>query len=33
MLTDIDGTEYEIHAAIELGRREGIELIVSARGE
>lgn len=30
----IDGDrEYDIHAALELGRREGLELIVSARGE
>jgi head-tail adaptor len=30
----IDGDrEYDIHAALELGRREGKELLVAARGE
>jgi len=32
-LVDADGREYDIQAQLELGRREGIELIVSARGE
>lgn len=27
------GREYDIHAALEIGRREGLELIVSSRGE
>jgi len=33
MLTDSDDREYDIAAALELGRKDGIELIVSARGE
>jgi SPP1 family predicted phage head-tail adaptor len=33
MLIDSDSKEYNIHAALELGRREGLELLVSARGE
>jgi SPP1 family predicted phage head-tail adaptor len=32
-LADADGREYDIHAALELGRREGLELLVAARGE
>jgi SPP1 family predicted phage head-tail adaptor len=29
-----DGTrEYDIHAVLEIGRHEGLELVVSARGE
>ncbi len=33
MLVDADGREYDIHAALELGRRDGLELLVKARGE
>ena len=33
MLTDSDGREYDISAVLELGRKDGIELIVNARGE
>ena len=33
MLIDAAGKEYDIQAAIELGRREGLELTVTARGE
>jgi SPP1 family predicted phage head-tail adaptor len=30
----MDGTkEYDIHAVLEIGRHEGLELVVSARGE
>lgn len=32
-VVDADGREYDIQAQLELGRKEGIELIVSARGE
>ena len=33
VLIDADGREYDISAALELGRKEGLELLVSARGE
>jgi SPP1 family predicted phage head-tail adaptor len=33
ILVDADGREYDIHAAPEIGRREGLELLVKARGE
>ena len=33
VLIDSDSREYDITAALELGRKEGLELIVSARGE
>jgi len=33
MLIDSDSREYDISAALELGRKEGLELLVSARGE
>ena len=32
-VVDADGREYDIQAQLELGRKEGIELLVSARGE
>ncbi|MBW2645095.1 MAG: head-tail adaptor protein [Deltaproteobacteria bacterium] len=33
ILTDAAGKEYDIAAVLELGRKEGLELIVNARGE
>jgi len=33
VLIDSDSREYDIEAALELGRKEGLELLVSARGE
>jgi SPP1 family predicted phage head-tail adaptor len=33
VLIDSDSREYDISAALELGRKEGLELLVSARGE
>jgi SPP1 family predicted phage head-tail adaptor len=33
ILIDADDREYNIHAVLELGRREGLELLVKARGE
>jgi SPP1 family predicted phage head-tail adaptor len=33
ILIDADSKKYDIQAVLELGRREGLELIVSARGE
>ena len=33
VLIDSDSREYDITAALELGRKEGLELLVSARGE
>lgn len=33
ILVDSDGREYDIQAVLEIGRREGLELICSARGE
>ena len=33
MLVDADNREYDIHAVLEVGRREGLELLVKARGE
>ncbi|MCK9437464.1 MAG: phage head closure protein [Synergistaceae bacterium] len=33
VVIDADSREYDISAALELGRKEGLELIVSARGE
>ena len=33
ILIDSDDREYDIHAASELGRKEGLELLCSARGE
>jgi SPP1 family predicted phage head-tail adaptor len=33
ILVDADDREYNIHAVLELGRREGLELLVKARGE
>jgi len=32
-LMDIDGKIYDIHAALEIGRREGLELYCAARAE
>ena len=32
-IVDESGREYDIHSVVELGRREGLELTVSARGE
>ena len=32
-LVDIDGKIYDIHAALEIGRREGLELYCAARAE
>lgn len=32
-VVDADGREYDIQAQLELGRKEGLELIVSARAE
>ena len=33
VLKDADNREYDINAVLELGRKEGLELIVSARAE
>ncbi len=33
VLTDSDSKEYDIQAALELGRKDGIELMCSTRGE
>ena len=33
VLIDADGREYDISAALELGRKDGLELLCSARGE
>ena len=33
MLIDSDSREYDVQAVLELGRKEGLELLVASRGE